>query len=368
MTLSKKLNSNVEWCNMLKQPNETSSSAVTQPHDKLVKRLLSNPETAKDILSLYLPPEVSQLVNLNNLSLQRDSFIDDEHRVFAVDLLYKTTFDGEEGYLWILLEHQRKSDPWLPVRIFKYMATIWDHIRKTSKSHKIPLIYPIIIYNGDRPYSHTLTFKDMIEPKASQDLFESFFKTPFCLIDLTVIEDEILRKQLQNHVRGVALLMTLKHVLDKNLQIIFEQLLVHVYKQLDQGKSRDDVADLLYYLLNEGKSLHEDQFWFMLHNEFSKEVEEKVMTIAQRLMARGLKQGIEQGMQQGMQQGVQQGIQQGMQQGIQQGVQQGMQQGIEKEKIIIAERMLSEGCELSFITKLTQLSLEKLMVLKKGLH
>ena len=45
-----------------------SSSSTTQPHDKLVKRLLSNPETAIDILSLYLPKEVTSLIDLNNPS------------------------------------------------------------------------------------------------------------------------------------------------------------------------------------------------------------------------------------------------------------------------------------------------------------
>ena len=136
--------------------NESNSLGVTQPHDKLVKRLLSNPATAKEILELYLPPDVLALTDLTKLSLQRDSFIDDEHRAFAVDLLFKTTFQEEEGYLWVLLEHQRKDDPWLPVRIFKYIAIIWDHLRKVPKNHKIPLVYPLIIYNGSRPYSHSL--------------------------------------------------------------------------------------------------------------------------------------------------------------------------------------------------------------------
>ena len=52
------------------------SSAVSQPHDKLVKKLLSNPDTAIEILNLYLPSEVRALVDLTNLSLQRDSFIE----------------------------------------------------------------------------------------------------------------------------------------------------------------------------------------------------------------------------------------------------------------------------------------------------
>lgn len=305
---------------------------VAQPHDKLVKRLLSNPETAKEILELYLPQDVLAMVNLNNLSLQRDSFIDDEHRAFAVDLLFKTTFQEEDGYLWVLLEHQRKDDPWLPVRIFKYMAIIWDHLRKTSKNHKIPLVYPLIIYNGSRPYSHSLTLKDMIEPEASRSLFENFFKTPFCLIDLTLIEDDDLRKNLQNHVRGIALLMTLKHVFDKKLQNYFEQTLITVFKQLDKSGDRDEVIDMLYYLLNEGEFLNEEQFWAILHQEFHPDIEDRVMTIAQKLRASGKEEG--------------------------------RQEGKLEAKLEVARRMLAEGTEMAFIVKLTGLSIQQIKELQ----
>ena len=318
----------------------TAPSTVSQPHDKLVKRLLSNPETAVDILNLYLPPEVRTLVDLTNLSLQRDSFIDDEHRAFAVDLLYKTTFAGEEGYLWILLEHQRNPDPWLPMRIFKYMATIWDHLRKISKTGKVPLIYPIIIYNGDRPYPHTLTLQDMIAPEASQKLFSSFFKTPFCIIDLSTIQDETLKNQYQDNVRGIALLVTLKHVNNKNLQMIFEQFLVDIYQQLDHENSKDDLADLLSYLLKESEGLQEDRFWDIIKQKFSSEVEEKTMTIAQKIEARGFEKGIERG----------------------------IEKGREESREIIATHMLSAGYDFNTISKLTGLAAEKLLALKKSSH
>jgi len=65
---------------------------------QIIKKLLSNPVTARDILSLYLPAEVLSIANLNHLELQRDTFIDDEHRTYAVDLLYKTTFQNEEVF------------------------------------------------------------------------------------------------------------------------------------------------------------------------------------------------------------------------------------------------------------------------------
>src|SRR5258708_1067123 len=118
--------------------------------------MLSNPATARDILSLYLPEEILKITNLNYLALQKDSFIDDQHRAYAVDLLYKNKINNEDGFIWILLEHQKQSDYWMAVRIFKYIALIWDNLRKTQKQLKsIPLIVPMIIYNGDTSYHHS---------------------------------------------------------------------------------------------------------------------------------------------------------------------------------------------------------------------
>jgi len=49
----------------------------------------------------------------------------------------------------------------------------------------------------------------------------------------------------------------------------------------------------------------------------------------------------------------------------QEGMQQGMQQGIETEKLLIAKRLLSEGAEIGFISRVTEISLPDLRNLKK---
>lgn len=262
-----------------------------QPHDKLVKKLLSNPATARDILSLYLPKEVLDIADLNKLELQPDSFIDDEHRANAVDLLYKTTFQQEEGYIWLLLEHQRKSDHWMPVRIFKYISLIWDHVRKASKSKTIPLIYPLVIYNGNEPYAHSLTLSDLIQPEAAKQIFSTLFTKPFSLIDLPTIPDEMLREAAQKKVKGIALLMALKHVFDRNLQTYFEQTLLNVLKQLDREGGIEEISDILYYLSNEGKFLDDERFLASFSHQFSPEVESKMSTVVQQIEAKAIEKG-----------------------------------------------------------------------------
>ena len=309
-------------------------NTVSQPHDKIVKRMLSNPAAARDILNLYLPKEVLSIVDLNFLELQRDSFIDDEHRAFAVDLLFKTAFQGKEGYLWILVEHQRKDDVWMPVRVFKYIATVWDHLmrKNINKSQaRLPLIYPIIIYNGDKPYSSSLTLSDLIEPTESKQLFKDMFAKPIPLIDLTCIQDEELKKNAQFYVRGICLLMALKHVFDHQLQVFIDQIMIYCLVQLEQIGDVDEVIDIISYLSKENNYLDKKRFWQGLYGKFSEETEGKMTTIAQQMR----------------------------------------QEGIEKEKIEIAKRLLDDRHDLNevdlinWVKKMTGLSEEKIRELKK---
>jgi hypothetical protein len=146
------------------------------------------------------------------------------------------------------------------------------------------LIYPLIIYSGDKPYTHSLTLSDLIQPETTKEVFESLFIKPFPLVDLTVIPDESLRKEAQDHLRGIALLLTLKHRLDKNLLEYFDRILIKILKQLNQEGDTDVVIDILYYLLKVSEFLDKNRFFEIIWSQhFSSEVENKMSTIAQQL-------------------------------------------------------------------------------------
>ncbi len=68
------------------------------------------------------------------------------------------------------------------------------------------------------------------------------------------------------------------------------------------------------------------------------------MTLAEQLEEKGMKRGMKQGMQQGIQKGRQQGIHQGIQQTTQD----------------MAIKMLQEGADLAFISKITGLSIKEI--------
>ncbi len=227
---------------------------IGKPHDKLVRRLLSNITTAREILETYLPIDVKELIDLDYLEQQPDTFVDAQHRFLEVDILFKARckLSSQECYIWVLIEQQRQPDVWLPLRQFCYLGIIWDHIRKASKtrakSAKLPFIYPLVISNASTPYNHSLTLRDMIEPDESKPFFDKLFNTPSQLIDLAAIPDEKLRTQLQGRVQAQALLLSLKHVFDQNLEDYLDTVLLASFQALDQQGYREEVADLLYYI------------------------------------------------------------------------------------------------------------------------
>ena len=177
----------------------------------------------------------------------------------------------------------------------------------------------------------------MIEPDDAKPLFDTLFTTPSCLVDLAAIPDEELRVGLQERVRAQALLLSLKHVFDNDLQNYLETVLLSSFSALDQLGYSDDVADLLYYLYNEGNLENSNQFWAFLHQKFSKEVEDKVMTLGQ--------------------------------QATQQAFQQGAQQGAQQESKETALRMLEKKLDIKLISEVTKLSQEEIkLLLKKKNH
>ena len=75
---------------------------------------------------------------------------------------------------------------------------------------------------------------------------------------------------------------------------------------------------------------------------------------------KGLQEGLQEGLQQGLQQGLQEGLQQGLQQGREEGLKKGKEQGKKERDIEIAKKMIKEGVDKEFISKITELTIEEI--------
>ena len=147
---------------------------IQDPHDRYFHAAMSNPKVAQELFSQFLPKTIQQYVDLSTLQLQNKTFIDKDLSKLISDILYKVSISDQDGYIYLLVEHQRKSDVLLPFRILEYTCRIIRRHLDKSDEKRLPIVLPMVIYNGDQPYQYSCNLLDLIEgpePLLSSKLF-----------------------------------------------------------------------------------------------------------------------------------------------------------------------------------------------------
>ena len=107
---------------------------INNPHDKYFRTMLSNKDVARDFLAWHLPSFIKDKVDLNSVEPQKDSFVDDNFKKLETDILFSLNFNNESGYIYTLVEAQKKPDKLMPLRLLKYLIAIMEHhIKKQQR-------------------------------------------------------------------------------------------------------------------------------------------------------------------------------------------------------------------------------------------
>ena len=99
-----------------------AEGGIHQPHDKLFKIGFGDPVNAAAFLSGQLPPALSGVIGWDELKPEAGTFVDSHYRHSESDLLFSVPVHGRPGLLYVLFEHQLKCDPWIALRLLRYMV------------------------------------------------------------------------------------------------------------------------------------------------------------------------------------------------------------------------------------------------------
>ncbi|MDC9583208.1 Rpn family recombination-promoting nuclease/putative transposase [Xenorhabdus sp. PR6a] len=254
-------------------------------HDELFKYVLTQPNTAKAFLSLYLPEHVRSLCHFPTLRLEPGSFIDEKLRKLYTDVLYSVETVQGEGYIYCVIEHQSTPDPMMAWRLMQYSVSVMaSHLKNGHK--KLPLVVPLLFYHGKtQPYPYSMQWLDCFDqPEQAARLYSQ----PFPLVDLSVFSDD----EILTHPKEVAMLEWVqKHIRERDMHTWFNGLIMI----LGTGdNTKEQVEVLLRYLLHNG---HAQNFTQIIHQMANQLPEDKnmVMTIAEALKQVGREEGREEG-------------------------------------------------------------------------
>jgi len=184
-------------------------SVIKKPHDRLFRKAVSDVRVAKGLMLRHLPKDIKEHVDFNSLKLCKESYIDENLKLHSVDALFSVNIFGDEGYIYILLEHQSKPEKLMPLRMIEYTTKIMGE--KARNKEKVPLVLPLVLYNGKKKYNYSTDIVDLIN--APKEVIEKYLFKSFTLIDLNVVSDESMREELWSGI----LEYFLKHSRDKDI-------------------------------------------------------------------------------------------------------------------------------------------------------
>lgn len=270
----------------MKKKNNTPT-----PHDAAFRQFLANPDVARDFMQIHLPAELQALCDLSSLKLESGTFVEDDLRQYASDILWsmKTT-SGDDGYIHLLLEHQSSADKNMAFRQLRYaVAPMQRHLDAGHK--KLPLVIPVLFYHGNRsPYPFSTNWLDCFSNPVQA---EKVYTTSFPLVDVTVIDDD----EIMNHRRMAALTLLMKHIRHRDMM----ELLDRLPRVMVEWISPEQARVLINYMVNAGEA-PAPEFMRALAERLPQH-EDELMTIAQQLEQKGIEKGIQLGRQEGRDEG-----------------------------------------------------------------
>ncbi|MDO8953439.1 MAG: Rpn family recombination-promoting nuclease/putative transposase [Gammaproteobacteria bacterium] len=295
-------------------------------HDAFFKRFLNDPSIAKDFLNIHLPASVKKRCNFRTLKIESGSYVEEGLKQHYSDILYSMKISKKKGYIYCLIEHQSTPDSLMPFRMLRYQISIMKQY--LDKGHKkLPIVLPLLFYHGKiKPYPYSIDIHDCFEEATLAR--ELMFK-PLHLIDITAISDD----EIKTHKTVALLEMVQKHIFERNIINLAHEI---AYLAKLNVIGHEMFKDVILYVLRSGEEDDYEAFFKIITSE-AEEYKEDVMTMADRIMEKG----------------------------VQQGIQQGIQKGEYVKAIDIAKKLCDEGFDMFLIKKLTGLSDEDLKLLYK---
>jgi hypothetical protein len=145
-------------------------SRLIKRHDQFFKRLLDQAGTAGALIRERLPAVVAERLAPGAPELVSGSFVDNELREYHTDRLYRVrTLDGEEAFIYALIEHKSSPDPGICLQLLIYLTGIWqwwvEHggRRLDGRRRGLPAIFPLVIYHGEAEWRIPLDFASGID-------------------------------------------------------------------------------------------------------------------------------------------------------------------------------------------------------------
>jgi predicted transposase/invertase (TIGR01784 family) len=258
-------------------------SEMVNPHDKFFKEVFSHKDGARDFFTHYLPEEILKLLDLKEIEIVKESFIEKDLKEYFSDLLYKVSLAKSPAYLYMLFEHKSYPDRLTALQVLEYMVKIWRlHLKQNPGKGLLPLIIPLVVYHGAEPWRSGTRLMDLLSgPTEALARYIPDFQ--FLLYDLTKYKDEDIKGMIVSRVG----LLVMKHIFRDDLPDLLKRVMELLAELSDTKRALDYVETIIRYVINASDTVSLKDLKTIIEQSYFQKKEGELMTIAEQLRREG---------------------------------------------------------------------------------
>ncbi len=160
-------------------------------HDSSYKFLFSTPELVRDLILGFIPDDWLHSLDYDTLEKVPGSYITEDFRSRADDIVWRVKVGGQWVYLYLLIEFQSSVDKYMALRMMVYQGLLYQDLIKRGEvlaDGRLPPILPIVLYNGSPRWTAVTDVFELIPPVPG--LVEQFKpRLKYLLIDENAYSD-----------------------------------------------------------------------------------------------------------------------------------------------------------------------------------
>ena len=157
-------------------------------HDISHKEFYSHPENVKDLIQGFVALDCVEQFDFSTLERANASYTEKEKNERHDDIIWRLKWRDEWVYIYIIIEFQSDEDEAMPIRIMSYLSLLYLNLLANKnfgygKNKKLPIVLPIVLYNGDSFWNVPLNVQDLIEKTDHSELNMYIPKLSYYFID-----------------------------------------------------------------------------------------------------------------------------------------------------------------------------------------
>ena len=140
------------------------------------KKLFANAVFMRQLVESFIKEPWVRKVDFSRAERVDKSYVSRQFRKLESDIIWKLYLkDGEELFLYILIEFQSTVDHFMALRMLRYIVEFYFGIIGRSKKRiALPSVFPVLLYNGEDRWTAPERLEELIDQRIDPKFLPHF--------------------------------------------------------------------------------------------------------------------------------------------------------------------------------------------------